>query len=79
MHRSVMPGYLGVMGIPLRAGRDIADDDIIHGRRVAVVDERLAAQVWQGDAVGKRLSVEYSKQPLAVVGVALRPAAFCGS
>jgi predicted permease len=70
MHRSVMPGYLDVMGIPLRGGRDISDDDIIHRRRVAVVDERLAAQLWQGDAIGKRLSVEYSKQPLEVVGVA---------
>jgi putative ABC transport system permease protein len=70
MHRSVMPGYFGVMGIPLRAGRDISDDDIIHRRRVAVVDERLAARLWQGDAIGKRLSLEYSKQPLEVVGVA---------
>ena len=70
MHRSIMPGYLGVMGIPLRAGRDISDDEIIHRRRVAVVDERLAAQLWQGDAIGKQLSVEYSKQPLEVVGVA---------
>jgi len=69
MHRSVMPGYLGVMGIPLRTGRDISDDDIIHSRRVAVVDERLAAQFWQGSAIGKRLSVD-SKQPLEVVGVA---------
>ena len=70
MHRSVMPGYLGVMGIPLRAGRDISDDDIIHGRRVTVVDERLAARLWQGDAIGKRLALQYSKQPLEVVGVA---------
>ena len=70
MHRSVMPGYLGVMGIPLHAGRDISDDDITHRRRVAVVDEQLAAQLWQGDAIGKQLSVEYSKQPLEVVGVA---------
>jgi putative ABC transport system permease protein len=70
MHRSIMPGYLGVMGIPLRAGRDVSDDDIIHRRRVAVVDERLAAQLWQGEAIGKRLSVEYSKQPLEVVAVA---------
>jgi predicted permease len=70
MHRSVMPGYLGVMGIPLRAGRDISDDDIIHRRRVTVVDERLAAQLWQGDAIGKQLAIEYSKQPLEVVGVA---------
>jgi predicted permease len=72
MHRSVMPGYFRVMGIPLRAGRDISDDDITHRRRVAVVDERLAARWWQGDAIGKRLSVEYSKLPLEVVGVAGR-------
>ena len=70
MHRSIMPGYFGVMGIPLHAGRDISDDDIIHRRRVVVVDERLAAQLWGGDAIGKPLSVEYSKQPLEVVGVA---------
>ena len=49
-----MPGYFGVMGIPLRAGRDISDDDIRHRRRVAVVDERLARQLWQGDAVGRQ-------------------------
>jgi putative ABC transport system permease protein len=70
MHRSVMPAFLGVMGIPLRAGRDISDDDILHRRRVAVVDERLAARLWQGDPIGKRLSVGYSAQPLEVVGVA---------
>ena len=70
MHRSIMPGYLGVMGIPLRAGRDISADDIIHRRRVTVVDERLASQLWQGDAIGKQLAIQYSKQPLEVVGVA---------
>ena len=50
-----MPGYFGVMGIPLRAGRDISDDDISHRRRVVVVDERLAALLWNGEAVGKQL------------------------
>jgi predicted permease len=72
MHRSVMPGYFGVMGIPLRAGRDMSDDDIVHRRRVAVVDEQVAAQLWRGDAIGQRLSVDYSTQPLEVVGVAGR-------
>jgi putative ABC transport system permease protein len=70
VQQSIMPGYLGVMGIPLRAGRDISDDDIIHLRRVTIVDERLAAQLWQGNAIGKRLGVGESKQPLEVVGVA---------
>jgi ABC-type antimicrobial peptide transport system permease subunit len=70
MQQSIMPGYFRVLGIPLRAGRDISDDDIVHQRRVVVVDERLAAQLWQGDAIGKRLAIGYSKQPLEVVGVA---------
>jgi putative ABC transport system permease protein len=70
MHRSIMPGFFAVMGIALRAGRDISDDDIVHRRRVAVVDERLATRLWEGDAIGKQLSLEYSKGPLEVVGVA---------
>ena len=65
-----MPGYFGVMGIPLRAGRDISDDDISHRRRVVIVDERLAALLWNGEAVGKQLGVGEAKQPLEVVGVA---------
>jgi hypothetical protein len=72
MQQSIMPGYFGVMGIPLRAGRDISDDDISHRRRVVVVDEWLAARLWNGDAVGKQLGVGEAKRPLEVVGVAGR-------
>ncbi len=68
--RSVMPGYLAVMGIPLRAGRDISDDDIRHRRQVVVIDERLARLLWKGNAVGKQLEVARAKGPLEVVGVA---------
>jgi putative ABC transport system permease protein len=70
MQQSIMPGYFGVMGIPLRAGRDFSDDDIRHRRRVVIVDERLAAQLWNGRAVGRQLGVGGAKQPLEVVGVA---------
>jgi putative ABC transport system permease protein len=70
MLQSIMPGYFGVMAIPLRAGRDISDDDISHRRRVVVVDERLAALLWNGQAVGKQLGVGEAKQPVEVVGVA---------
>jgi predicted permease len=70
MQQSIMPGYFRVMGIPLRAGRDISDDDLRHRRRVVVVDERLAALLWNGEAIGKRLGVGEAKRPLEVVGVA---------
>ena len=65
-----MPGYFGVMAIPLRSGRDISEDDINHHRRVVVIDERLAATLWGGAALGKQLSIGESKQPLEVIGVA---------
>ena len=70
MQQSIMPGYFGVMAIPLRAGRDISEDDINHHRRVVVIDERLAATLWGGAALGKQLSIGESKQPLEVIGVA---------
>lgn len=70
LQRSVMPGYLTVMRIPLRAGRDIDDDDLLHRRQVVVIDERLAARLWQGDAIGKMITLEYAKMPMTVVGVA---------
>ncbi len=70
MQQSIMPGYFGVMGIPLRAGRDISDDDIKHRRRVVVVDERLAALLWNGAAIGQKLGVGEAKEPLEVIGVA---------
>jgi putative ABC transport system permease protein len=70
MLQSIMPGYLGVMRIPLRAGRDISDDDIRNRRRVVVVDERVAELLWKGEAVGKQLGVGEAKKPLEVVGVA---------
>jgi predicted permease len=70
MHRSVMPGFLDVMGIPLRSGRDISDDDIKYQRRVAVVDERLAAMLWNRDPIGQHLGIGEAKQTLEIVGVA---------
>jgi predicted permease len=72
MQQSVIPGYLAVMGIPLRAGRDITNDDITQHRPVVIVDERLAAQLWRQDALGKRLAIERGSrtETLEVVGVA---------
>ena len=69
MQQTIMPGYFAVMGIPLRSGRDFTDEDITRQRSVVIVDERLAGQLWQGDAIGKRLALATTKT-LEVVGVA---------
>jgi putative ABC transport system permease protein len=55
--QSVFPGYLGVTGVRLKAGRDFTANDLGAARRVAIVDERIARQLWADDAVGKRLAI----------------------
>jgi predicted permease len=51
----VGPGYFGTLGIPVLAGRDIADQDSAAGERVAVVNEKFARDVFDSiQAVGRR-------------------------
>jgi hypothetical protein len=52
----VSPGYFGTMGIPLRAGRDIAESDRESSPRVAVVSESFAGKFLGGEnPLGKRV------------------------
>jgi predicted permease len=77
-HRSTLPGYLRAIGATFLAGRDFDDTDDAAHTHVAIVDDRVAEQVWPGqDAVGKKLSVEDSpagafqfiREPVVVIGV----------
>jgi putative ABC transport system permease protein len=54
--RIVTPGYFAAMGIPVKRGREFDETDVLGGRKVAIVDEVLAAKYWPGqDPIGKRL------------------------
>ena len=66
---SVTPGYLQVMGIPLRQGRFFDDHDRADSERVVVIDELLARHAF-GDTnpVGRRLWVQ-AIGPHRVIGV----------
>jgi putative ABC transport system permease protein len=66
-----LPGYLDVIGTPLREGRDFTTADILDKRNVTIVNERLAKQLWPQGAVGKRLAIYRTgwRQELEVVGV----------
>jgi putative ABC transport system permease protein len=66
-----IPGYLGVIGTPLREGRDFTADDIAAQRDVTIIDERLAKRLWPEGAIGRRLAVYRTgwRQDLEVVGV----------
>ena len=50
----VGPGYFTMLGVPMRAGRDIAESDEFGGAKVAVVNEAFVKKFNLGrDAVGK--------------------------
>jgi predicted permease len=67
---SVTPEYLKVMGIPLREGRFIADQDRQDTASVAVIDEVMAHQAFGGqDPIGKQLWIGIGPDPVTVVGV----------
>jgi predicted permease len=60
---TISPGYLGLLDVPLRAGRDFDDRDGFDGQDSIIVTADFAARVWQGQpALGKRLRV-YPEQP----------------
>lgn len=69
--QAAVPGYLDVMGTPLREGRDFTADDFATQRDVTLIDERLAKRLWPEGAIGKRLAVYRSgrSQSLEVIGV----------
>jgi putative ABC transport system permease protein len=69
--QSTMPGYLKVMGTPLREGRDFTVDDFDARRPVVIVDERIARQFWPDGALGKQLVIQVgsNRVGLEVIGV----------
>jgi predicted permease len=50
----VAPGYFGVLGIPILAGRDFDARDVLGAPRVAIVSERMARH-FTGSPIGQRL------------------------
>jgi predicted permease len=63
----VTAGWLATVRIPLAAGRDFTWDDRQGSPRVVMVNETLARQVWQGQALGRRLLI--GDRPAEVVGI----------
>ena len=67
---AVSPRYFATMGIALRHGRDFDSRDTASGQPVALVNETLAARVWQGDSpLGRQLELGPSRTPVTVICV----------
>ena len=70
-YRNVTPGFFKTTGTPLIAGRDFTWTDIYDKRRVAIVSENLAREMW-GDpsaALGKRIREGAADPWREIVGV----------
>jgi predicted permease len=66
----VQPGYLKVMGVPLKRGRFFTSKDDEHSPPVAVIDEVFARKHFPGqDPVGKRVVLNNTGGILEIVGV----------
>jgi putative ABC transport system permease protein len=69
----VCPGLLKTLGIPLLAGRDFTNRDVVGAPGVVLINDAMARALWPGEAaVGKRFKIGAvgSEAPfLTVVGV----------
>ena len=63
------PEYLDTMGIRLIAGRAFNNDDDVEGRRVTIIDERIAQKFFPGGAIGKHFADDHGKPTDEIVGV----------
>jgi predicted permease len=64
----ITPGWFATVRIPVVAGRDFTWDDRAGAPDVAIVNETLARQFWNGGALGQR--VLYGDQSIEIVGIA---------
>jgi len=70
-YNSVAPNYIEFMRIGLLKGRGFTEQDSEHSVPVAVINEKMAGDLWPGqDPIGKRFSMKGAEGPfLEVVGV----------
>jgi putative ABC transport system permease protein len=67
--RMVSDGYIGTMGIPLKAGRDFTEADNLTGQPVIIVNETMARALWPGqNPIGQVILGDCAKER-QVVGV----------
>jgi putative ABC transport system permease protein len=67
--RVVSDGYLGAMGIPLRAGRDIAERDTPSSEPVILINETMARTLFPGEsALGNIVRACGERRVIGVAG-----------
>ncbi len=71
---AMSPGYLGLLDVPILAGRDFDARDGFEGQDSIIVTSNFAARVWPGQpALGQRLRVYSEQLPPDAGGAAAEP------
>jgi putative ABC transport system permease protein len=65
----VGPGYFSLLDIPVLRGREFTAADRATSPPVALVNEMMAREFWNGDAIGKVLTDDRTGEPMLIVGV----------
>jgi predicted permease len=69
-YNEVGPGYFKALGVPLLAGREFTESDVLTSGKVAVVNETFARKFNLGrDAVGKWMSQGDDSLDIQIVGL----------
>jgi predicted permease len=70
--RTISPGYLRALRIPLFAGRDFSETDTLDSPGAIVISESMAREFWPNEnPIGKRLTLSfYPGKVREVIGVA---------
>jgi putative ABC transport system permease protein len=64
------PDYIEALGVPNLVGRDLSAGDAARGRATAVINRRLAGELWPGEsALGKMILLGEGRQPIEIVGI----------
>ncbi len=67
--RVVTDGYIGTMGIPLLAGRDISQRDTLETEPVMLINETMARTLFPGqNPIGQIVNVNRGSKVIGVVG-----------
>src|SRR4051812_7351057 len=68
---TITPGFFGVLGIPVKQGRDFTWQDRSGSPLVVIINETMAKKLFPGEnPVGRRLITGIASIPREVVGVA---------
>jgi predicted permease len=64
------PDYIQALDVPNLTGRDLSAADVAEGRTTAVINRRLASELWPGEsALGRTMLLGEGRHPIQVVGV----------